>query len=304
MSVPVRFYPTEITLPLWFRKRAVLPRINMFRLRISDISVRRITTRFEPPRGLVRPLLDTRFRPSLRAEAYLNTIRAEAPADGVEIVEWMHYAHADRLTLSARCQEYNRLGSQLVSDSGDPYIPGVSVEDCKYEKMRGREVRARGFAIANTPRGNFNVASLGKGVGVFRDLLTAGTISYVGSIQFVGNLLKWRSLASTPIRQTVGFFMDSRGNVAPNFFEQLPIRPKLTVTVRQRISSSDAQTLSLTFRDPTDYTRVLGTREVDVAEGTNELTWTMSAFPFVPPVVNQTQPEDDVETSVEEYVVI
>jgi len=304
MSTPVRFYPTEVYLPLWYRKRILLPRVSVTRLRISDISVRRITTKFVPPRGLVRPLLDTRLPPSLRAETYLSTIRSEAPTDGVEIVEWMHYSHADKLTLSARCQEYNRLGSQLVSDSGDPYIPGVSVEDCKYQKVKGRVVRSQGYAPVNTPRGNFDVTGPGKGVGVFRDLLTAGTISYVGSIQFSGNLLKWKSLATTPIRQTVGFFMDSRGNVAPNFFEQVPSRPKLTVTVRQKITSEDAQTLNLTFRDPADYTRILGTREVDVAEGTNELRWTMSAFPYVPPVINQTQPEDDVETSLEEYVVI
>jgi len=48
--------------------------------------------------------------------------------------------------------------------------------------------------------------------GIFRDLLSWGSMSWLGSLQWVGNLLKWKELASTPIRDAIGFFMDLRGN--------------------------------------------------------------------------------------------
>jgi len=123
-------------------------------------------------------------------------------------------------------------------------------------------------------------------------------------MQWTGSLLKWRSLAETPIRQTVGFYMDLRGNTAPNFFVQIPTRPALSVTVRQRFSSDGGQTLGVNLRDPTDYSRVVGTKSVAIAKGTSEVTYTMSAFPYVPPVVAELQPEDARSTKLELFEVM
>ena len=304
ITYDVMFFPTRIHLPLWARRRATILRGALNRLKISDFSVRRLVTRYEKPRGLMRPLLDVRFPPAIRASDYLGSIRTEDPVDGSEIVEWMHFSHADRLIMSARILEYNRAGSHLIGESGDGYIPGVSVEELNFRKIRGRTVSSQGYAVADTPVGSFSVRSLGKGIGVFKDLIAGGTMSYCGSIQWCGNLLKWKELAKTPIRQAVGFFMDSRGNVLPNFFEQIPTRPKLRVEVRQRFTSSDAQTINVRFRDPTDYSRVLGMKTFDVSEGTSEVRYTTTAFPYVPPLVAEISPEDDKETTVEEYVVV
>jgi hypothetical protein len=253
---------------------------------------------------LMRPYLDPRLPESLSAKTYFDIIVKEVPVDGVEIVEWMQIAHADKLTLSARALEYNRAGSEMAYDSGDSYIPGVSVEDLKFQKDKGATVKSRGYGIAITPRGNFNLPTLKKATGVFKDLISAATMSYCGGAQWNGNLLKWKELAATPIKTTVGFFCDRAGNIAPNFFEQLPPRPALSVTVRQTFSSNDAQTITMNFRDPTDYSRVLGTKTVDIPAGTSQVTWTMSAIPYVPPTVAEIQPQDDTETSMEEYVVV
>ena len=301
----VMFFPTRFIFPLWARRKAVALRGALERLRISDVNVKRIKATFELSPGLMRPYLDVRLPVSLDASEYLPFVRREAPIDGVEVVEWMHYAYADNCTLSARCLEYNALGSQMVSGSSDPAYPGLVVEDIKYPGgQMGREVSARGYAVAETPIGRFNVRDLGKGYGIFRDLLSAGTISYTGSVQWAGSLVKWKELARTPITRSVGFFRDSRGNVLANFFEQLPTRPKLSVTVRQRFSSNKSQRIEIALRDPTDYTRVLGTRSVDVATGTSEVTYTLSSFPYVPPLLAQLSPEDNTSTSLEEYVVI
>jgi len=303
ISQIVAFYPTRVRLPLWARRNALTLRGALERLRISDLSVSRISSEFKP-RMLMRPFLDPRLPESLDARTYLDVTVREVPTDGVEVVEWMQIAHADRLTLSARALEYNRAGSQLVYDNGDSYIPGVTVEDLRFRKESGSTVRTRGYGIADTPLGSFNLPTLKKSTGVFKDLISAATMSYCGSVQWTGNLLKWKELATTPIKQTVGFFSDARGNVAPNFFEQLPTRPKLTVTVRQTFSSNDAQTITMKFRDPTDYSRVLGTKTVDIPAGTSQVTWTMSAFPYVPPTVAEVQPQDETQTSLEEYVVV
>jgi hypothetical protein len=296
----VRFYPTTIKLPLWVRPLTL--RYSLASLRISDFSVRRISPEFSI-KGLFRSPYRPDIRPTLNPAEILEDVRVIAPVDGVEVVEWMQIAAAENIVMQARIAEYNALGSQLVGQSSDAYIPGVIVEDIRFESTPGRNVSSRGFAIAFTPRGNFNVPSLGKAVGVFRDLISWGSISWVGSIQYIGNLLKWKSLAETPITQTVGFYMDQRGNTAPQFFVQRPTRPALTVTVRQVFSSSDRQTLTVNFRDPTNYANVLGSRKVDIAEGTCEVSYTVSAFPYVPPLVVEIQPQDNVQTKLERYVV-
>ncbi|GAI12252.1 unnamed protein product, partial [marine sediment metagenome] len=80
----------------------------------------------------------------------------------MEIVEWMQISAVENITLQARIAEYNRLGSELDARSGDPFIPGVAVSDIRFEKVLGSTVRTQGFGIAATPRGTFNVPSLGK----------------------------------------------------------------------------------------------------------------------------------------------
>jgi hypothetical protein len=180
---------------------------------------------------------------------------------------------------------------------------GLVVEDIKMESVTGVTVASRGYASVSTPRGNFNVPKMKKSPGVFRDLLTWGSISHIGGIQYTGNLLKWKSLAETPIKQTVGFYMDSAGNTAPHFFVQMPPRPALTVRARLVVESNDKQTLSITFRDPSDYTKALSTRKVDLQSGGNQVEYTLSAFPYVPPVVAEIQPENNKQTKLNEYTV-
>ena len=161
----------------------------------------------------------------------------------------------------------------------------------------------RGYAIAITPRGNFNVPNLRKHTGIFRDLLTWASTTNIGYIQYHGLLAKWVELAATPIRDTVGFIKDTRGNVAPQFFNQLPPRPKISVIVNQVFQSGDSQTVAIRFRDPTDYTNILGEKTFDLPEGSHQVTYTLSSFPYVPPVVAEIQPQDHISTALESYTV-
>jgi hypothetical protein len=271
-------------------------------LRIGDFTVRRLSGEFTL-RGLMKSPLRPDLRVALHPAEVVEDVRVIAPVDGSEVVEWMQISAAENIVMQARIAEYNALGSQLVGGSDDPFIPGLVVEDIKMENVTGATVASRGYASVSTPRGSFNVPRLGKSTGVFRDLLAWGSISWVGSIQYTGNLLKWKSLAETPIRQTVGFYMDSAGNTAPNFFVQMPPRPALTVRARLVVESSDRQELGITFRDPSDYTKTLSTRKVDLQSGGNQVEYTLSAFPYVPPVVAEIQPENNKQTKLNEYTV-
>jgi len=296
----VRFYPTTVKLPLWARPFALKKAISS--LRISDVSVKLINRSFTL-KGLMRSPYRPDIRPALDPAELITDIRAIASVDGTEIVEWMQISAAENIVMQARIAEYNAIGSQMIGQSGDSYIPGVVVEDLKFQSVTAANVSSSGYGVVVTPRGNFNVPTLGKSTGVFRDLLTWGSISYVGALQWTGNLLKWKSLASTPIREVVGFYMDSKGNTAPQFFVQQPPRPALTVTVRQVIESNDRQSITINFRDPTDYTSILSTKRFDVAAGQSQITFTLSAFPYVPPVIAEIQPENNKSTKLDEYVV-
>jgi hypothetical protein len=302
----VRFYPTTVRFPAWLTRLVVKrpPSLSMAlsSLRVGDFSVRRISEGFTL-RGLMKSPLRPDLRVVLHPAEVVEEVRVVAPVDGSEVVEWMQVAAAENIVMQARIAEYNALGSQLVGGSDDPYIPGLVVEDIVMENVKGSTVSSRGYASVSTPRGSFNVPRMEKSTGVFRDLLTWGSISYIGVVQYIGNLLKWKSLAETPIRQTVGFYMDSAGNIAPHFFVQMPPRPALTVRARLVVESGDKQSLTITFRDPSDYTRALSTRKVDLQSGGNQIEYTLSAFPYVPPVVAEIQPENNKQTKLNEYTV-
>jgi hypothetical protein len=296
----IRLYPTTLKLPLWARPLTL--GIAVQRLRVGELNVRKISDEFSL-RGLSVSPLFPRLKVTLDPNDILEEVERLATVDGVEVVRWMHIAAAENAVIQARINEYNLLGSQLAGQSGDPYLPGLQVEDIKFNGETGITVSSRGYGIVNTPVGSFNVPNLRKAVGVFRNLLSWGSISDSYGVQWIGNLLKWKSLASTPINQSVGFYMDMRGNAAPQFFVQNPPSPKVVATVRMILEGNDKQTVSINFRDPSDYTRVLTTRSVDIPKGQSEISFTVSAFPYVPPLVSEIQPQDKVQTKLNSYTV-
>jgi len=298
-----RFYPTSVYLPLWARRLSLRTALAQFR--VTDISVRQVDPVFsierKPARtrlNIVRPRLFPRLPAALDSGDYLSRIRAEAPVDGTEIVGWMQRCAANNAIISARVEEYNRLGSQLIGDSDDPYIPGCSVEDIQFRSERGRDVSNRGYGIAETPRGNFRVDAGGRGDGVFRDLLSWGGIDWVGYTQWTGTLLKWKSLASTPIRDAVGFPSFS-GLSAPQYVVLQPSRPALRMSVNQSFTTDKPQRIYITWRDPNDFTRVLARDWIDIPEGTSELSYRVISFPYVPPTVYHMQPENETRTRMD-----
>ena len=283
-----RFYPTTVYLPLWARGLSL--RTALVQFRVTDISVKQVDPVFsiekKPARtrlNIVRPRLFPRLPAALDSEDYLDRIRAEAPVDGTEIVGWMQRCAANNAIISARVEEYN---------------PGCSVEDIQFRSERGRDVSNRGYGIVETPRGNFRVDAGGKGDGVFRDLLSWGGIDWVGYTQWTGTLLKWKSLATTPIRDAIGFPSFS-GLSAPQYVVLQPSRPALRMSVNQSFTTNKPQRIYITWRDPNDFTRILARDWIDIPEGTSELSYRVISFPYVPPTVYHMQPENETKTRMD-----
>ncbi len=297
-----RFYPTEARLPAWARARLLTA---LALLQIADIKVRLLS---EKPdfKGLLKPKFAPYLPETLDPRVYLERVKREVPVDGTEIVEWMHGCFVDQAILDARLDEYNRVGSQVVGLSNDPFIPGVVVEDCSLRSEMGIAISDRGYAIAQTPRGNFNVDVGGKKPGIFRDLITWGAAPWVGYTQWIGMLLKWKTLANTPITSTVGFPASVNpftGDFlsAPQFVVMSPSRPALRVSVTETFSCSEAERLEIVYRDPNDYTRILARDWISLPAGQSEVSYTVVSFPYVPPTVHEMDPEDNKLTVLNRF---
>jgi len=223
-------------------------------------------------------------------------VRREAPADGVEVVEWMHYAAADMATFEAMAEEYNRLGSELLSGSGDAYIPGVRVGDLRGVSVRGSVVSAQGYGEVDTPYGRFRVPVNGKATIAVRDLLAWAAIPWAGSVQWTLTLLQWRDLARVPVNQRVRF-ASSNGLVAPLFFEARPRAPVPLATYIVGLTSDKPQTIVVRGRGTRGaYDRILFEDSVRVEAGQSEFILNVLGFPVSPTFTLELQPEDGTQT--------
>ncbi|MEM2196333.1 MAG: hypothetical protein QW290_04580 [Sulfolobales archaeon] len=219
-----------------------------------------------------------------------------------EVTEWMHWAAADMVTFDAMAEEYNRIGSQLLTNSGDAYIPGVRCGDLSGESDIGWRVRSRGYGTVRTPEGSFNVPVGGKATFAKGNILGWAALPHAYDIQWVLTLLQWRDLASAPVRSRVRF-ASSNGLVAPNFF----LIPKTLTPVRTLmigITSNKPQKITIRGRGTEgSYERVLFEDSLNVDAGESEIICNVSSFPFVPAFTLEIQPSDNTQT-VLDYIEI
>jgi hypothetical protein len=265
-------------------------------LRLKLQSVKLKSTEVDLERGLLKPLTLQWVRSVVDSSLAREQIASEAPVDGVEVVEWMHYAAADSAVFEAMAEEYKRLGSELLSGSGDPYIPGVRVGDLGGESVSGSVVASRGYGVVITPYGDFNVPAPGKATIAFRDLLAWAAIPWVGSVQWTLTLLQWRDLAKVPVRQRVRF-ASSHGLVAPNFFSVTPKMPVPLLTLRIGLTSDRDQDVVIRGRGiKGSYHNVLFEDAASVKAGSNEVVCSVYGFPHVSSFTLELQPSDNTQT--------
>ena len=284
-----KYFPTRFELPQWANERIMIDGIDNISLpSLDEINITKVadTPNFV---GLLRSKIFSDLKPTLSFADVLNYIKGRAPVDGTEIVDWMQEAGAVKAVFDQRLAEYNK-HSLIVGDTGDGNIPGVYVEDMRYARTSGYTVYNRGYATAQTPIGNVNINNNSYRTIIGRDFIGWGGVKAKYKYQWNGALLKWRSLARTPITSTVGF-VQWYDQVAPNFFVQNPPNQTETVYCQQTISSSASQTATIRFRDPMNYTRVLDEAKVQLDAGTFNLNYLIASYPAVPPVVVEIVPQ-------------
>ncbi|MEM2618756.1 MAG: hypothetical protein QW356_04645 [Candidatus Hadarchaeales archaeon] len=295
-----KFYPTSVRKPAW--ATGLVARVS----KITDLKVeeaRTVKAKFEKPtgaKGLMRSKTFETWPVSLASEDYDTLVVEEVPETPGDVVPWMHQAATANAVLEARCEEYNRLGSQLVSASGDGNIPGISLEDLNYSRTTGATVTAQGYGSLVTPYGTLRVPVGGKTDGIFPNLLCWGAIPRTTFFyQWTGALLKWKSLASTPIESALGF-PNCWGLVAPQYFVVASSRPAMFVRTFLTLGSNKQQTVKLTVRDTDDFTKTMFTSDLSVPEGETMFTILLRGAPIVPASVFHLQPEDGTQTYIKE----
>ncbi|MEM1536774.1 MAG: hypothetical protein QW577_03120 [Candidatus Bathyarchaeia archaeon] len=228
---------------------------------------------------------------------------AEAAPLAHDVVEWMHKATADMAVFDAMCEDYNRLGSQLVSSSGDAYIPGVKVGDIRGQSLDGGTVRARGYGTVITPAGSFNVPVKGKATFAKGDILAWAALPDPGTgVQWVLTLLQWLELAVAPISERVRF-AGSGGLVAPNFFS-IPSTLAPVRTLRIGLTSDKPQTVAIRGRGAKGaFESVIFEDSFDIDAGESEVIYNVFAVPFVSAFTLELQPSDNTQT-VLDYIEI
>ncbi|MEM4429659.1 MAG: hypothetical protein QXM08_00665 [Thermofilaceae archaeon] len=250
---------------------------------------------FDLKTGLLRSSLLPWAPVEVDSSIAMRRIAEEVPLSH-DVVEWMHVAAADVAVFDAMAEEYNRLGSELLSASGDAYIPGVRCGDLRGESVSGYTVRGRGYGRVITPEGDFNVPVRGKATFAKGSILAWAALPDPGTgVQWVLTLLQWKDLARVPVWERVRFGSSS-GLVAPNFFHvPQTIAPVRTLIIG--LTSDKRQTVTIRGRGTKgSYERVLFEDSFTVDSGESEIVYNVFSFPSVPAFTLEIQPSDNTQT--------
>jgi hypothetical protein len=261
-----------------------------------------LTEFFDLERGLIRPAaFGWLVKPYIVDAEARDRIAAEAPVDGREVVDWMHDCAAANAVLFGAMEEYDRLGSELLATSSDPYIPGVALSsDFKFRSDKAEVVDRRGYSVVMTPVGTFNVPEEGCTTIADRDFLgwAAGTGIRGRVIQWKGTLMRWLELASKPVTSRVRC-ANIDGLVAPQFFN-IPAPLALPVNRTTVVVTSDKpQTVLLRGRSPTDYGTVMFDFKQDIPSGQTSILYRVIGLPRATAHVLEIQPEHRTATVID-----
>lgn len=296
----VVYYPTRAILPEW--ATAAKQEEGEKRISFGELILSKISTKFDLGEiGLLKSPLFPELPLALDSSSLLPLIKSAMPVDDVEIVDWMQHSTADNAILTARMDEYNK-HSRIDGVAGDPYIPGVRVSDIYFISRPRADVVSRGYGELASPRGNLRIIPGSGETLITPDLLAWGGVKPFPTegIQWTGELLKWRELAKTPITTPIGF-PSFEGIATPNFFLQAPEEESGRVRISQIIASDKEQRIPISFRSPSNYTKVIDESTIRLDKGITEISYVIASYPSVPPVVFQAQPGKGCTTTLNEY---
>lgn len=269
--------------------RVIRPKIAS----LEEVRIERIRPEPDLKGGLVRSRVLEWIPVGLSTEDLLPTVRENAPTTEPDVVEWMQESAADMAVLEGMASEYARLGSVIDVQSGDPYIPGVSIPQMYVVSQSGYTVRDQGYARIRSPTAEYRCPLDNKLLIVEPKFLGWAFSNRGWAVQFRSVLMNWRELASTPVDQRVRFF-GTDGFTAPHFFMATP-PIGMSHLIKVGLTSDQPQTVALTMRDPGDYTREIGSFSANFDGGESVMSARVVMIPNQSYVL-QIQPSDGVPT--------
>lgn len=260
---------------------------------LEEVRIERIRPEPDFKRGLVRPRVLDWLPVGLSTEDLLPTVRENAPTTEPDVVEWMQESAADMAVLEGMASEYARLGSVIDVMSGDPFVPGVSMPQMNMVSQTGYVVREQGYARVRSPTREYRVP-LDNKLTIVEPNFLGWVFSNSGwNVQFRSVIMNWRELASTPVDQRVRFFR-TNGFMAPQFFMATPPMG-MSHVLNVGLTSYKPQTVALTMRDPSDYTKEIGSLSANFDGGESVMGTRIMMIPNQSYVL-QIQPSDGVAT--------
>jgi len=294
------YLTTRIKYPAWIDERILSEGLDNLDIpSVSEFIINKMSDVFS-----LEGLLKSKWFPdlpiSIDVKDIIPEIRSRIPSDGTEITDWMHDSSADNAILQAFEDEYNKY-SEIRTGSNDPASPGLVVVNTRfYGGQPGYTVNSRGYALGRAPIGEFRAPNRRGTILIGENYIGWAGVNAWGGYQWTGKLAQWIRLAATPITSRIRFPNLGFGPM-PNFFVQMPRGATERVTVTMAVSSSTSQNISIAFRDPNNYSRVLDEAVINVGAGQFEIVYTIASYPAVPPVVVEAAPR--VNTVLDRFVV-
>lgn len=298
----VRYRTARMRLPSWVSRDTMTEGVDSVSASFN-VDLERISS--------VRPLSTLRNSPlypdiskEFRAPNLIEEFKEKAPADGVEIVEWMQRSSSEAAVLSGWQSEYNE-NSNVTTTTGDPTAPHdlIGVGDFNFDPEPGRNVSSRGYANFRTPEGNVQIPDNDSKIAYGSDNIGWGGVGGTGGYQWNGKVAQFKEIAETPIENPIRFPDFGKYNL-PNIFNQAPDSPSDQVKVGFSISSRAEQDMDIEFRDPNNYSTPVTNGTVTVPEGTSNVEFNITSSPEVPPLLTSIQPSDTGSVqSIESYTV-
>lgn len=201
-------------------------------------------------------------RPGWGWDEVLETVRSRVPLTSEEVVPWMHEALAANILGLYHSESYSDIGGDLVTNSGDGFIPGVYAGNWAVAWNHASAVESNGYYVATnraTGRG-YNVRYHSR-----QWLPGRGAMSFQlsrGYVQWTPLLAVWRNYGSLPItpdRQVpiTNYY------VYGDTYRSLPLvasyaAPSSTLAVDCVIQTRDSVAPSVVFTDANRTARVYG----------------------------------------------
>jgi hypothetical protein len=218
-----------------------------------------------------------------------------------DCTDWMVPAQAQVVSLKARANEYDRAGSSLAVNAGDPFQPGVDNGQMAFKSERAEDVENRGKADIVMADGNTAEIS----VPGAEPVITSNSLGWAAgtnfqSKQWVGAMMSVEELTNNPSEPIA--FPTVTDNTGPLFVGHKPSRPSILNRTSVSIQSKQPQTVDFKLRSSRDYTKVVRSFSQDIPKGQSTTTFRMLAL-GIEPMAMEINPEDGTQAVLTDYSV-